>query len=145
MPLTLGQRKELANDTIARSASIVASTPGASSSSTFISLQDLAPLDTTQSPAFGETGVEIVNADAFTVARSIAAREGKADAEGKIAVLNLASDEYPGGGWLYSLSKTQVGRNLCSYLYVHDFTHLPTAHTYTLGLFLDVYYPSIMP
>lgn len=53
--------------------------------------------------------VHVINSDAFTVARELL--DKYPDAKGSIAVLNLASDEVPGGGWLYSLSRTQAGNN----------------------------------
>lgn len=61
-------------------------------------------------PALPETEakhlVEVVNGDSFTAARKL--MDEHSDSKGSIAVLNLASDEIPGGGWLVSLTKTQV-------------------------------------
>lgn len=104
MSPTLGRRKEIAQDTIARSAAITASTPGASLESTFFSEQ-LPSLDQGKCPGLS-THLKIANIDSFSAARSISKEDP--DAEGNIAVLNLASDAERGGGWVYSLSKTQV-------------------------------------
>lgn len=105
---TFAGRKRIADDTLARAKSIVKehAADGASLSSTFIDdqLEPLAPIDE-PSGKFPLSKVEVVNSDAFTLARKIIAED--IEAKGKTAVLNLASDEAPGGGWLYSLSRTQ--------------------------------------
>jgi hypothetical protein len=90
-------------DTVARSPAIVAETPGASEESTFVAEQ-LAPLYP-ESPRHGATAVRIVNSDSFTAARKMAGASGAQDS---IAVLNLASDMLPGGGWYDTLCRTQV-------------------------------------
>jgi len=103
-PLTRGQ---IAEDTIARAAEIIAqhASEGATADSTFISDQ-LDELDPSQSPNAPQTAVEVINSDSFAVARKII--EGEAQAKGRTAVLNLASDIRVAGGWRYSLSRTQV-------------------------------------
>jgi hypothetical protein len=105
---TVAKRKQIAEDTLARVASIVDSTPGASSEGIFIDSQ-LPELNQALNPGYGETDVLIVNSDSYTAARKIARSVGE-DAQGKIAVLNLASDAFPGGGWKVSLSRTQASR-----------------------------------
>jgi hypothetical protein len=100
---TLVKRKAIAQDTVARSPAIVAETPGASEESTFVAEQ-LAPLYP-ESPRHGATAVRIVNSDSFTAARKMAGASGAQDS---IAVLNLASDMLPGGGWYDTLCRTQV-------------------------------------
>jgi hypothetical protein len=105
---TVAKRKQIAEDTLARAASIVDSTPGASSDGIFIDSQ-LPELNQALNPRYGETDVLIVNSDSYTAARKIA-RSVCEDVQGKIAVLNLASDAFPGGGWKVSLSRTQASR-----------------------------------
>ena len=104
---TLAQRKALAEDTIARMKDVIKkhASEGATSSSTFIPDQ-LEPLDPSKCPNAPRSLVEVVNSDAFTLARRLLSEIP--EAKGKTAVLNLASDEHPAGGWLFSLSKTQV-------------------------------------
>lgn len=96
--------KEIAEDTLSRVDSILHLVREGSLDSTFIKEQ-LPPLNPNQCPRHPTSKVKVVNADAFTVARDIIRRT--ADAKGKTAVLNLASDEVRAGGWLISLSKTQ--------------------------------------
>ena len=99
------ERKKIAKDTIARSASITAETAGASLESTFIPKQ-LPALDDLTCPGFTSTDLKVVNLDSFSAARNLL--ENYKDVKGKVAVLNLASDEERGGGWVYSLATTQV-------------------------------------
>ncbi|KAF9266081.1 hypothetical protein L218DRAFT_956471 [Marasmius fiardii PR-910] len=101
MPLPLRRRREyIARETIRRSLAIVAehSKQGASGLSTFISEQ-LPPLDQVDcpEPLGSPVSVEVVNADAFVTARKIMYLDEEAN--GSIAVLNLASDIRPGGSW----------------------------------------------
>ncbi|KIM88251.1 hypothetical protein PILCRDRAFT_814158 [Piloderma croceum F 1598] len=98
------ERHKIAKDTIARSASVAAETPGASLESNFISEQ-LPALRDLQCPGFTDIDLKIVNLDSFSAARNIL--ENHKDAQGKVAVLNLASDAERAGGWIYSLSMTQ--------------------------------------
>jgi hypothetical protein len=100
------ERRAIAQDTLARVESIVASTPGASLDSTFVDSQ-LPALDLDACPGYEGTDIHVVNLDSFSAARNIA-RSVDEDCNGKIAVLNLASDQVPGGGWEVSLSTTQV-------------------------------------
>lgn len=105
---TIVQRRCLANDTISRSLSITSSTPGASLESIFHHEQ-LSALDSTSDrfPNIKDSmDLRILNLDAFTAAREILKEDP--EAEGKVAVLNLASDSKRAGGWIQTLSKTQV-------------------------------------
>jgi len=104
MAPSLHDRQKVARDTIARSASITAETAGASLESIFISEQ-LPSLHDLACPGITNTELKIVNLDSFSAARNIL--ETDDDAEGKVAVLNLASDEERAGGWIYSLATTQ--------------------------------------
>lgn len=103
----LATRRKICEDTINRSEAITADTPHASLSSTVIDLttySELSPLD----PLFPDLSlntIEVLDSDTFACARAIAT--SSPDLRGKIAVLNLASDEEPGGGWRYTLSSTQ--------------------------------------
>jgi len=101
-------RYEISKDTIARSEAVTAqhSAKGATLDSTFIGDQ-LPPLDPASCPNHPSSPIELVNSDSFTAARNIIKRFPDA-ADRKVAVLNLASDELPGGGWNITLSKTQV-------------------------------------
>lgn len=103
----LARRKQIAEDTLERAQGIVRNTLGASPNGIFIPSQ-MPALDTASSPKFGETVISVINSDSYTAARKIASRRGP-NSQGKIAVLNLASDQLPGGGWDRSLSRTQVG------------------------------------
>ncbi|KAJ7483340.1 hypothetical protein FB451DRAFT_1350544 [Mycena latifolia] len=99
-----GDRERIARDTIHRTPQIIADCidQGASSESTFF--QDQLPaLD----PLAKNTPelLTVINSDSFTAARNIIAEN--ADAQGKMAVLNLASDEEPAGGWINSFTRTQ--------------------------------------
>jgi len=98
------EREKIARNTISQTGAITAETPGASLDSTFIPEQ-LPPLHDLPCPGITDTDLEIVNLDSFSAARNILAKDK--DAEGKVAVLNLASDEERGGGWIYSLGTTQ--------------------------------------
>lgn len=100
--------RQTAADTIARSAPITLehAAEGASSESTFLTEKDLPALDPSLCPGFSPSEVRVINSDSFTVARGIIKEDPSAN--GKVSVLNLASDEEPGGGWEFSLSKTQV-------------------------------------
>ncbi|KIK62243.1 hypothetical protein GYMLUDRAFT_165051 [Collybiopsis luxurians FD-317 M1] len=72
---------------------------GASARSQFIS-QQLPPLKPSERPYIDlkRTSVEVFNGDTLVIARRLMETVGE-HAEGKTAVLNLASDQYPGGGW----------------------------------------------
>ncbi|KAL0581492.1 hypothetical protein V5O48_000535 [Marasmius crinis-equi] len=100
-------RYEISKDTIARSEPIAAqhSAQGATLDSTFISAQ-LPTLNPAGCPNHPPSPVELVGSDSFVAARNILERFPDA-ANGKLAVLNLASDELPGGGWDKLLCKSQ--------------------------------------
>ncbi|GLB43317.1 putative uncharacterized protein conserved in bacteria (DUF2263) [Lyophyllum shimeji] len=106
-PPDFAQRRAIAQDTISRSAAIVQehASEAATLDSSFLTLDQLPPLDASASPNFPPAGITVVNSDSFSAARKII-REHP-EAHGRTAVLNLASDELPGGGWIVSLSKTQ--------------------------------------
>lgn len=99
----------IAQDTLDQTSSIIQEHvhEGATGDSSFHAeqLPSLSPLPSTENKT--KYPVEIINGDSFAVARRLL--DEHPDAKGSIAVLNLASDEEPGGGWLISLSKTQVG------------------------------------
>ncbi|KAF5373505.1 hypothetical protein D9757_010490 [Collybiopsis confluens] len=108
--LTWAQRRAVSIDTINRTPDIVAehTSQGATLDSTFLSeqMKALPELSTTQTEARKASRVEVINSDSFTLARRLI-DEDTENATGKVAVLNLASDRYPGGGWDTTLSKTQ--------------------------------------
>ncbi|KAF2850771.1 hypothetical protein T440DRAFT_84716 [Plenodomus tracheiphilus IPT5] len=104
--IDLATRRAICEDTIKRSAAMATSTPGGSFTSHFISSQ-LPPLAKSdpKNPDLTLRGpVEIYNSDAFALARTLALQS---QSDGKVGVLNLASDQEPGGGWRYTLSATQ--------------------------------------
>ncbi|EKM82189.1 hypothetical protein AGABI1DRAFT_112279 [Agaricus bisporus var. burnettii JB137-S8] len=98
-------RQLIAQDTLERSKSIVDehSNEGATIDSIFFAdqLPPLEPLDIVKE----KRPIQVINSDAFAVARQILDRYS--DAKGYVTVLNLASDERSAGGWLHSLSRTQ--------------------------------------
>ncbi|KAF3760993.1 hypothetical protein M406DRAFT_268203 [Cryphonectria parasitica EP155] len=96
------QRREICEDTIERSPAIVQATPGATLDSTFMPAQ-LPALSPEASPQLKRKPVRVIDADSFAAARAILANDPGA----KVAVLNLASDIEPAGGWRFSLSCTQ--------------------------------------
>jgi len=93
-----------AEDTISRTPEIIATTPGASADSTFHACQ-LPPLNKDDCPNLPPFTVRIEGLDAFTTARKYIRQDPTI--RGKVAVLNLASDEYRAGGWRETLCKTQ--------------------------------------
>lgn len=116
--IELAIRRKICEDTISRSPQIAASTPGGSLESKFIPSQ-LPPLSKS-SPSLTLEPIQVLNSDSFAAARDLLTKpsqqgEGsgqaevsrQAQAERKIAVLNLASDSEQAGGWRYSLSLTQ--------------------------------------
>jgi len=117
MAPSFGERQKIAKDTIARSASVLAETPGASPESTFIAEQ-LPSLHDLPCPGTTDTDLKIVNLDSFSAARNIL--DNYKEAAGKVAVLNLASDEVRAGGWTDSLSTTQVCVSYVSIVTFHD-------------------------
>lgn len=133
MAPSLSQRQKIAQDTIARSATITIETPGASLESTFTSKQ-LPALQDLTCPGITNTDLHVVNLDSFSAARSIL--EDYEDAKDKVAVLNLASDQERGGGWIYSLATTQVGAKyiLFTIYEVHRYTFLGRSFVLLLNL-----------
>lgn len=104
----LSTRRKICEDTIARSEQITSSTPGASLDSTFVSISSYPKLSTSEPKYPGlklETPIQILDADTFAAARDILASD--AALHGKLAVLNLASDVEPAGGWRCVLCTTQ--------------------------------------
>ena len=103
--IDLATRRAICEDTIKRSANIASSTPGGSLASHFISSQ-LPPLtkDDPKFPGLSLCPIKIHNSDAFALARTL---QSQSQSNGKIGVLNLASDQERGGGWRYTLSATQ--------------------------------------
>ncbi|KAI5239699.1 hypothetical protein E4T43_06641 [Aureobasidium subglaciale] len=104
----IAERRKISNDTVARSEQITTSTPGASLESSFITAStyaSLSPLDP-EFPNLQLRAIEVQDLDSFLSARQLIANDtGLKD---KIAVLNLASDEEPGGGWRYSLRQGSI-------------------------------------
>jgi uncharacterized protein (TIGR02452 family) len=103
----IATRRKICEDTITRSSHIRSTTSGASLHSTVIdttTYPQLSPLDPSF-PNLSLGNIEVVDSDTFACARSLVA--ASPDLCGKLAVLNLASDEEPGGGWRYTLSTTQ--------------------------------------
>ncbi|THY06477.1 hypothetical protein D6D02_07466 [Aureobasidium pullulans] len=103
----LATRRKICEDTIKRSEEITATTPNASLDSTFITSQtypELSPLDP-KFPDLQLQPIQVIDSDTFACARSILSADPEFGDE--VAVLNLASDEEPGGGWRYTLSATQ--------------------------------------
>ncbi|GJJ11393.1 hypothetical protein Clacol_005626 [Clathrus columnatus] len=111
---TREQRKLIAEDTLARINQILQETPHALSESfffnqiTFPPLQinnhsDKTSLAVISNPGYGPTPVVIEQEDDLVLARKII----HGDASAKVAVLNVASDEEPAGGWLRFLTRTQ--------------------------------------
>jgi Uncharacterized protein conserved in bacteria (DUF2263) len=107
-PPNFAHRKKVAADTKARSNAITLehAKEGATTESMFLTADQLLPLDVSNCPKHPSCRVKVVNADSFTAARDI--MKVYPEAQGKTAVLNLASDEVPGGGWEISLATTQV-------------------------------------
>jgi len=100
----MDELETVAEDTISRTPGIIAATPGASADSTFHAHQ-LSPLNKEDCPNFPPLTVRIEPLDAFTTARRYIQKD--ATIRGKVAVLNLASDQYRAGGWRTTLCKTQ--------------------------------------
>lgn len=104
MPPSYSRCRDIAQDTLQRVEAVLHEVPEGSADSTFIKEQ-LPPLPAV-SGVTESVAVRVVNIDAFTLAREIMNRTP--DARGKTAVLNLASDIHRAGGWVQTLSLTQV-------------------------------------
>lgn len=103
----LATRRQICEDTIKRSEHVTATTPRASLSSSFITSTTYTPLSLLdpEHPALTLQRIQVIDSDTFLCARNLLA--ANPSLQNKLAVLNLASDEEPGGGWRYTLSKTQ--------------------------------------
>ncbi|EEB94249.1 hypothetical protein MPER_06965 [Moniliophthora perniciosa FA553] len=108
MAPSLPERQAISKDTIARSESITEehASQGATLDSTFVNDQ-LPRLDPSSCPNHPPSPVEFVTLDTFTATRNIIKQFPEA-ANNKVGVLNLASDELPGGGWNMVFKLTQV-------------------------------------
>ncbi|KAJ4377067.1 hypothetical protein N0V86_006508 [Didymella sp. IMI 355093] len=117
--LDIASRRKACEDTLKRIPSVAASAAaqgGNPLDSAFIPAQ-LPPLDKSSPlyPGLTRRPIEVHNSDAFALARTLDATvpilsstyDPKGLRRGKVGVLNLASDREPGGGWRYTLSKTQ--------------------------------------
>lgn len=108
--LDLAALRRICEDTISRSNEIANDTKGGSLSSSFIPAQ-LSALSKASVgfPKLERRPVEILDSDSFAAARTLvrAKLNDTGENEHKIAVMNLASDEEPAGGWRYTLSRTQ--------------------------------------
>jgi uncharacterized protein (TIGR02452 family) len=102
--LTYALRAQIAAETIALTPSIISthSHQGASLSSTFS--PSLPPLSPALSPSHPPSLTRVLVMDTFTCARLMISQGASA---AQTAVLNLASDIRPGGGWASTLSETQ--------------------------------------
>jgi hypothetical protein len=110
-PFTVGQhskkmvpsihrRQKLVNDTLERSASIIEKTPTATADSTFVAEQIPAlSHDSSNFPNNPTSKIRVMNIDSFTAVRGLASEFGMEATRGKLAVLNMANDQTPGGGW----------------------------------------------
>ncbi|KAF7304278.1 hypothetical protein HMN09_00829300 [Mycena chlorophos] len=118
MPPNFAQRTQIAHDTIKRSPELVAEHAAAGASLDGIfhkqQLPALGPAPDVDSHT--PSSVDIINTDAFTLARRLL----KDDPSAKIAVLNLASDILPAGPWLHGAMSMTQEEALCysSTLYV---------------------------
>ena len=97
-------RMEICRDTMRRTLSICAAIPGVSHDSTFMHLSDLPPFPSCF-PNFPQELVEIIPEDSLIIARQLMTEYPAAN--GRIAVLNMASSEVRGGGWNLHPAKTQ--------------------------------------
>lgn len=104
--LDIATRRNICEVTISESPTIASKTTGGSLESSFISSQ-LPELSKSSSafPQLKLKPVKVIDSDTFAAARSLLASDPAQN--GRVAVLNLASDEEPGGGWRYTLSTTQ--------------------------------------
>lgn len=104
--LDLATRRRICEETISRTPEITKETPGGSLRSSFTSSQlPVLSRSSNDFPQLQLKHVEILDSDSFAAARSLLASDPAK--RGRVAVLNLASDEEPGGGWRYTLSTTQ--------------------------------------
>lgn len=111
MAPTLEDRRKICRSTISLSPAIIAkeSASGASDDSDFIASQ-IDPLSHSSCPSLKLNPIQVLDGDSLTIARNLARTvpQGSTDsAPRRVAVLNLASDELPGGGWEFSIATTQ--------------------------------------
>ncbi|KAF3048384.1 hypothetical protein E8E12_011750 [Didymella heteroderae] len=117
--LDIASRRKACEDTLKRIPSVAASATdegGSPLDSAFIPAQ-LPPLDKSNPlyPGLTRRSIEVHDSDAFALARTLdvpvldpgSTHDSEGLRRGKVGVLNLASDREPGGGWRYTLSKTQ--------------------------------------
>jgi len=99
-------RQLIAQDTLERTEAVIkqCAADGASENSNFY-FEQLPSLPSSVKPD-ARCRVSVVNCDAFTAARQLLNEHQ--EAKGSVAVLNLASDEHRAGGWIQTLSRTQV-------------------------------------
>jgi len=99
-------RQLIAQDTLEFTEAVIKQcvADGASENSIFYSEQLSSLPSSVESDA--RCRVSVVNCDAFTAARQLFNEHR--DAKGSVVVLNLASDEHRAGGWMQTLSRTQV-------------------------------------
>lgn len=103
--LDLATRRKICEETIACAERITRETPGATLEGQFIPCQ-LPHLSTIgQCPKLKRRPILVLDSDSFGTARSLL--DSTPSQKGKLAVLNLASNEYPAGGWRWTLSSTQ--------------------------------------
>lgn len=117
--LDIASRRKACEDTLKRIPSVAASAAAQNGNpldSAFISAQlPLLDKSSPHYPGLTRRPIEVHNSDALALARTLdptaPALSSTSDTKdlrcGKVGVLNLASDREPGGGWRYTLSKTQ--------------------------------------
>ncbi|KAK5660600.1 hypothetical protein OQA88_13163 [Cercophora sp. LCS_1] len=101
----------IAHETVAQTPTVSAALPHLSpTKSTPYSLSTLAPLDPSKSPKFSKTSIRVVPSDSFEAAISMPSTvlgdsENSNDSKStRVAVLNMASEKNPGGGFLRGAS-----------------------------------------
>ncbi|KAK7037395.1 hypothetical protein VNI00_011145 [Paramarasmius palmivorus] len=99
MTPSLAERRQIAEDTQAHSdlVTVEHALQGATLKA-FFTKDQLPALDPSSCPRYPSSPVDLVTSDTFAATRDLIERYPDA-ANGKVAVLNLASDELPGGGW----------------------------------------------
>ncbi|KAF1346561.1 hypothetical protein BDV97DRAFT_371147 [Delphinella strobiligena] len=104
--LDIATRRKICEATISESPTIASEARGGSLESSFVSSQ-LPELSKSfhAFPKLQLKPIKVIDSDTFAAARSLLASDPVQ--HGRVAVLNLASDEEPGGGWRYTLSVTQ--------------------------------------
>ena len=104
--IDIASRRKICRDTVSRSPTIADETLNGTLESSFIPSQLPELLRSSSNfPQLQLRPINIIDSDAFAAAGSLISSDHTKC--GKVAVLNLANDEEPGGGWLYTLSTTQ--------------------------------------